>query len=820
MWRQMQSPWRTCYWKYLVLDKPYLTILFSMALVAVALFFVPELRFNISADSLVLESDRELDYYRSIRTRYGSDDFVILTYNPAQELFSERTLKQLKELQSQVEKIDGIEKVTSILNAPLFRSPPVSIEKLNNELPTLLSDKVDLSLAKKELTESPLYRNQIISRDGDIAALIIHLKLSDQYISLLERQAKILEKQIDGVLTSSEKDKLQRLDDKLEELNTKDLERNSLIVKRIRKIANKYKGESKINLGGLPVIVSDMMRFVNNDLVLFGSSVVFLVCLILYIIFGSFSWVLGQLITALSCAIITTGFLAVVSWPVTVISSSFFSLLLIFTTSLTIHLLVKYQEVAARSEVNSKHDIITATVSEKFSPCFWTVLTTSVAFSSLVVAEVGPVIDFGWTMVVGLWVALLLCFTLFPAILVLLPGVQRSEVSLMGQKGAERLGNFGLDHSKLVLVSALILLLATSWGVAQLSLENRFLDYFRESTEIHKSTYVIDTQFGGTMPLDIILNAPRDYEPIEPIDDPFDDSSETSITETAYWLNSFLLSDVKQIHQFIESFQEIGKVISIATPLEIVEILNEGKPLETFELALLLKRLGPKTEKILVTPYVGPEGNQLRIAARVHETNRGLTRRKLVDSIKSGLTEKYSLKKEQVHFTGLFVLYNNMIESLFRSQILTLGTVFTAIFLLFIFAFRSFKLAFIAIIPNGFTATVVLGLMGLADIPLNFMTVTIAAVTIGIAVDDTIHYIHRFLQEGQNRRSTRQRILAVHSTIGLACFCTTITVALGFSALFLSSFLPTVYFGLLTGVAMLTAFFADMVILPALLSRV
>jgi predicted RND superfamily exporter protein len=212
------------------------------------------------------------------------------------------------------------------------------------------------------------------------------------------------------------------------------------------------------------------------------------------------------------------------------------------------------------------------------------------------------------------------------------------------------------------------------------------------------------------------------------------------------------------------------------------------------------------------------DGSQLRFSIRVFESDPSRRRAGLIEKIQRHLTDNMGLNDEQVHLTGMLVLYNNMLESLFRSQILTLGAVFLAIVLMFLALFRSLRIALISITPNILSAAIILGLMGWAGISLDLMTITIAAITIGIGVDDTIHYVHRFEYEFRRDHDYWAAIRRCHATIGRAMYYTSVTVMLGFSVLALSKFVPTIYFGLLTGLAMLVALIANMTLLPVLLA--
>ena len=293
--------------------------------------------------------------------------------------------------------------------------------------------------------------------------------------------------------------------------------------------------------------------------------------------------------------------------------------------------------------------------------------------------------------------------------------------------------------------------------------------------------------------------------------------ADAGITGTSFWFNSFGLNDAAVIHDYLDSLPETGKVLSVVTTIRMLESLNEGKPIDDFFLSILYKKLPEDIKQSLLAPYLSEDGNQLRFGIRVFESDPSLKREELIRKIRRYLVEETGLAEEQVHVTGMLVLYNNMLQSLFHSQIITLGAVFIAIMLMFIISFRSLGMALIAIIPNIVAAAQVLGLMGWLGISLDIMTITIAAIVIGIAVDNTIHYVHRFTREFSKDRDYWATVERCHNSIGRAMYYTAITIMLGFTILSLSSFVPTIYFGLLTGFSMLVALLADLTLLPLLI---
>jgi hypothetical protein len=363
-----------------------------------------------------------------------------------------------------------------------------------------------------------------------------------------------------------------------------------------------------------------------------------------------------------------------------------------------------------------------------------------------------------------------------------------------------------------------------------LSVENRFIDYFKDDTEIFRGMELIDRSLGGTTPLDIIIDAPpapvqtanNSVQP-ESSDEAFMDDffpapeGEAGITGTSYWFNSYQLSEVAVIHDFLDGLPETGKVLSVITATRMLETLNNGKPIDDFFLSILFKKLPEDVKQSLFDPYLSEDGDQIRFGIRVFESDPSLQREVLIQKIRRHLVDYMQLDEEQVKVSGMLVLYNNMLQSLFRSQIMTLGVVFLAIMAMFIISFRSLKIAAIAIIPNIVAAAQVLGLMGWLGIPLDIMTITIAAIVIGIAVDNTIHYVHRFQEEFGNDNDYWATVRRCHNSIGRAMYYTALTITLGFIILALSNFVPTIYFGVLTGLSMVVALVADLTLLPLLL---
>lgn len=808
------------YYNYFILQNP-IKVLFTFFLLAiVAAFYSVDFELDASADSLVLENDDSLNYYREISQRYGSDDFIIITYKPNTDLFSEQSLTTISTLRDSLLELENIESVNSILDMPIIYESGLKLSDLTGELDTLAAGNVDIALARKEFQSNPLYQELLVSLDGKTTALQAMFKSDPEYYELVTKR-QVLQAKTEA-LTPDELLTLGSLNDQIKEKISFATQQREQDIDRIRQIINQQQEHGKLYLGGIPMIVVDMLDFIRYDLVVFGSGILLFLILILSLFFHKLRWVMLPMLICAITGLMTIGFLGYSGWTITVISSNFLSILLIITLSLTIHLIVRYRDLQLQHPAATHQELIQLTTASMARPCFYTIVTTAVAFASLVVSEIRPVIDFGWIMVVGLGIAFITSFTLMPAILALL-----DDIELPIGRDTTRKITLGMakqvhDRPRLIILIASLLLILLGIGITQLKVENRFINNFKSDTEIYQGMMVIDHELGGTMPLDIIIDADQQFIEIRDelatesneLDDLFFDEAE-DLPEPSYWLNPEMLDKAKRVQSHLESYSVMGKVISIVSSLSIVEKLN-GAPFDEFELAVVRKRIPDAIADDLITPYLSDDSNQIRFSLRVIESDPELNRKELLASIHDFLINDMQFEEEQVQLTGMMVLYNNMLQSLYRSQILTIGAVFVAILFMFIILFRNIPLAFIAIVPNIFSAVLILGIMGWAGIPLDMMTITIAAITIGISVDDTIHYVHRLQNEYRIDQDYKEAISRCHGGIGKAMYYTSVAIIFGFALLSFSNFIPTIYFGLLTGFAMFVALVGDLLLLPAI----
>jgi predicted RND superfamily exporter protein len=824
-----------------VLSHPYLVL---MCLLGVVLFFGFEaghFRLDASTETLILENDQDLKYAREIDSRYGSGDFLIVTFKPREDLLSDRTLGALARLRDELKRATTAESVLTILDVPLLESPPVALKDLGSATRTLESPDVDKVLARKELQESPLYRDLLVSPDLKTTVVLITFPRDERYAALVQRRNVLHEKKAAGSLTAAEEVELRDVVREFAQYRDESRRRDHRNILAIRTILDRYRQEGTLFLGGVSMIADDMISFIKSDLRIFGSAVFLLLVLTIAVIFRRTYWVLLPMLVCVVSITCVLGFLGWFGWEVTVVSSNFISLQLIITLAMTIHLMVRYREFAAEQPDAGQHGLILSTIGNMLRPCAYSALTTMAGFASLIFCDIRPVITFGYIMVVGVAFSMVVPFLLLPAVLILLPRDRSSSKTHSKWSFAPMLGRFTVAHGSLVIGASLVLVVFNAVGIRKLQVENCFINYFKSTTEIHQGMKVVDQQLGGTTPLDVVI----DFEPTasseaapppetagqETVFDQFEEfDTATPANQQKYWFTPQKMARIAAVHDYLDGLPQTGKVLSVVTLVRMVERVNGGKPLDNLELALLFDQIPARLKEILVTPYVSVENNQVRLAVRIRDSDPGMQRDKLLKKIRADLTGKLvptaagafsgtwePFRPEQVHLAGTLVLYNNMLQSLYTSQIATMG--FATLFLIgtFVVVFRSLRVAFIAIFPNLLAISCVLGVMGWLHIPLDMMTITIAAIGVGLAVDDTIHYIHRFRHEIQAQGSYRAALYRSHDSIGHAMYYTTVTLIIGFSVLSLSNFIPTVYFGLLTVLAMTAASLASLTLLPQLL---
>jgi len=808
----------------LFLGKPNLIFLIFICVTCFSTYHALDFKLDASSDSLNLKNDKDVEYYREIVKEFGSDEFLIVTYDPInKDLFSDDSLADLKELRRKLLEINDVSSVITILDVPLINSPKISFEDLPAGIRRISDGNVDKNLVKAELTTNPLYSQNLIDLNAEISTILIKFKRDEAYYKLLNKRDSLRKVARDDRLLNEEK--LKNVESNFSKYHQSNLKKQRYNIKIVRQILSDYQDNYNIHIAGVPMIIADSIDFINSDIKIFSLLILIFTILTLLLIFKSLKWVVAPLLICVGVIISMLGLLGFLDWPVTLVSSNFISLLFIITLSMNIHLMVRYREILTKEKNISQIDLILWSVKKVSLPCFYTSVTTIVAFGSLIMSDITPVIDFGYMMAIGILISYLFTFILLPNLLTINNDdiVNHSREYNVLTNSINYFYQLVRKKSSLIIIIFSSLFLLAIIGMFRLTVENSFINYYKESTQINKGMRMIDSKLGGTTPLNLVIEAPRSVKTEEKYEDEFEDFfSEDDFEEdkcqfsNSYWYNSNNIDLIDRIHDYLSNLPEIGKVTSLSSSLFILKSLNGDADLDDFILTLACNKTSEDIKNTLFYPYLSDDGNKIHFSARIIESSKNLRRNELIKRIESDLVTKFNLEEDDIHLNGILVLYNNILQSLFKSQILTLIFVFFVILIMFLLIFRNIKVSLIAIIPNIIVAVFILGVMGLTNIPLDIMTITIAAIAIGIAVDDTIHYTHRFEEELKKDGNYIEAVKRSHNTIGKAMYYTTAIVGFGFFILVFSNFVPTIYFGFLTTLSMVFALLADFLLLPVL----
>ena len=807
-------------YKKIVIDFSKITLLFLTILIIFSLYHSKNFNLDASSDALLLEGDPDLKYLREVNETYGSKDFLVLTYTPVTSFTEKETILNIQLLKSKIEKLTWVDSVITIIDVPLLKSTDEGLMERLKNYKTLAYPEIDRERGFDEIINSPIYKNYVISEDGRTSGIVVYLKKDERLTEYIKIKDKYFNQQNETGLTKEEKINYKKFIREYEGYKNLYNTRNNQNITEIREVIGKYGDNAKIHLGGIPMIANDMMSYIKSDIVVFGIGVFVFIVLTLWFIFRNLKWVLMPLLGCATSVVLMIGLLGLIGWKVTVISSNFIALMLILNMAMNIHVTVRFLQLKKEFPHLLKNEAVFETSKKMMLPILYTVLTTICAFLSLVFSGIKPIIDFGWMMTLGLIISFFVTFLLLPSLINLLSsdneiGLRDTEKSFI----TSALGSFTKKSKILIYASTFLIIIFSTIGILKLEVENSFINYFDKETEIYKGMKKIDDELGGTTPLNIILKFPKKNEANSSKKDELDDWEEENVAaedKAKYWFTRDKMDKIIKAHDYLDSLPEIGKVLSFGSILRVAEELN-NKKLQSLEIAVLYSKIPQEIKTEIISPYISVDKDEARISVRIKDSLKDLRRNDLIKKINSELNTKLGFEKNEYKLAGVLILFNNLLQSLFKSQILTLGIVILGIFLMFLILFRNTLLSFIGVIPNFIAAFFILGTIGLLEIPLDMMTITIAAITIGIAVDNSIHYIYRFKEEFKKINNYNQTLDKCHSTVGVAILNTSITIVFGFSILIMSNFIPTIYFGVFTGIAMLLAMISVLTLLPKLI---
>jgi len=666
-------------------------------------FYHLAFQLDASSDTLLLENDPDLKYLREVNAKYGSKDFLVLTYTPKDNLLAPDTIKHLTDLKNDLANLSWANNVITILDVPLLKNNDDPLAERIKNFKTLSSEDVDKKRGFEEIINSPIYKEFIISKDGKTSGILVYIKIDQKLSNLIRTKNKYLDKIDKGQLTSGDKKEYKKFLKEYDNYKKSYNQKNHQNINEIRTIIEKYKDTAKIHLGGIPMIADDMMTYIKNDIIVFGAGVFLFIVCTLWFIFRNLLWVFIPLLSCFFSVLIMVGLLGLVGWKVTVISSNFIALMLILTMAMNIHMSVRYLQFKKENPNISNSEAILWTSKRMFWPILYTVLTTICAFLSLIFSDIKPIIDFGWMMTVGLLVSLSITFTLLPAILNILSKKNSNYKDEKKSIITSFLSKVAQKNTKTIFTSALLVVIISIVGISKLEVENSFINYFDEDTEIYKGMKLIDNKLGGTTPLDIIIKFP-DREKSEKTDDDFDNWDDEEKDEAKYWFTRNKINIITKVHDYLDNLQEVGKVISFASMVRVVEDLNDGKELRGLEMGILYTQIPDSIKKEIIDPYISIKNNEARISLRILDSNEDLRRNELIKKINYDLENQLGLNREEFKLAGILILFNNLLQSLFKSQILTLGVVMAGITVMFLVLFRNITLSLIGVVPNFMAA--------------------------------------------------------------------------------------------------------------------
>ena len=740
-------------------NKKYSVLFGLIVFVILALQGISNFRFDASSETLVLDNDESFNAYEEVNEKFGTSDFVIVAAQ-SQNLFSQKKLSELQVLKEKIENISEIESVISILDAPIFMQPKVSLFKSASNDKYLLQDEIDLKLAQEEFASSPIFSELVLSKNGSVTAFQINLTAQDDYTDTIREIRKILD-------------------------NNQDF--------------NLY-------LAGPAMIVVDTIDYIKSDVFNFGFLTLIIFSLLLLLFLRSV-WITFVIMANASLVVFfTLSLLGINNWPISIVSSNFIALLLISSIAISVHIVVKLQDDLAENRSAA------LAFSQILVPCFYAALTTMVGFASLVLSDIKPVIDFGKMMAVGVSINLLISFIFIPIANAFKPLITNFKTNI----SQYFINNISLPLKsfleKYSIVGSLALIPVFIYLSMQLKVENKFIDYFNESTEIYQGMSLIDRELGGTTPIDIVLTLPEEEIIIDEDDFFFSEDSEVA----TYWWREKNMELLKSLKNSIDDVSGVGKVLSIANGAEFAENLNDGFPIGEAGLVFLKNSLLENDQaKQIVDEYLTEDERSTRISLRTVDSMDGLSRNELLNEINAVLSAQLEGTDVSFYVSGLGVLYNNLLQSLFSSQIKTFGVVFGAIFFMLLLLFRSAWVAFSIILVPSIAVGLVLSLMSVFSIPLDIMTITIASICIGMSVDYSIHFSWKYLRNKERIADYYDQTIL---STGRAILITGTTIILGFAVFIFSNFNPTALFGILSAIAICVSMLLSMLTLPRFLN--
>jgi len=773
------------------------TLAFFLLLTLASGWFARLFEIDASAETLLVKNNRLYIEARLNNRQFNPDEFILVAYRPHDgNIYSENSLEDLRSISAAVSELERVENVVSILNVPLISEVSGLTLDMDPQQLTLANRNYSEAQLRRIFTDHPVFTDLLVNAKQTATALQVVFKKDEEFRALDSRILDLEREMLQAPLSDNAARELESLQGEAAALQRKIQLAREAEIEAIYAVVEPYRANADIFLGGGYVLAKHLVDIISNDLVVFGSAISLLICVLLFVMFRDFRWVLIPMLCCFCSVLITMGLFGFLGFKTTVISSNFIALQLILTLALVVHLIVQYQHLARDCPELAHADLLERTVALKTTPCLFAGITTSVGFASLLFSNIQPIISFGWMMIVAMGTSIAVSLVLFPGVLMLFRNVLPHHKGKLATVIVEFFHRVTAKHTWPVLVGSVFLLVFSLTGLNKLNVENSFLNYFRADTQVRQELVFIDQEFGGSTALDIVYTPAPGGNP---------DLIVTAAT----------LATLQSMQATLETSAAVGKAISVTNFTELARKINNDQPLTEYELNSIYLMLDRELRERLVGSYMNTDTGALRISTRIIDSTEGLNRKEFLANVHAVMQELGG--DGQYTVTNLFVLYQDILQRLYDSQILTLGLVYVALGLIMMLLFRSIRIGLVALIPNVLTTLFILGFMGWTAIPLDLMTITIAAIAMGIAVDDTIHFTHQFRED--RAEGAEAALGNSFHKVGLALLYTSVIIAVGFSVLGFSDFVPGIYFGLLTALAMLVALLTNLTLLPVMLRK-
>ena len=747
------------FYKFLI-KKPALCIFFILTLSLICGFLYSKLPVETSVESLIVENDPDLLFYEKFKDQFGEDEFLVVAFSTP-EIFSEETLTWIAEQTDALGKIAEVREVVSLTSVEdiVGSDSDFIIRPLVAEMPDSAAGFLQL---RQRALDNPLIRGGLLSNDGQAALFLIRTTPhpgDETYDARL----------IDQVRSHMEKN------------------------------AHNLPG-LEWHLAGWLVTDVSMASYMNRDMALFMPLTFLLLVLLLWLFLRNGYAVLISVAVITLCLIWAMAFLYLVGGAMSPMTSILTPLIMALALSDCVHIFSHFlrQERTGSNVV----EVMGQTMARLTVPCFLTSLTTAIGFASLAVSDIPPIRHFGLAAAGGMMAEFILSVTVIPLGVWLLrrrPGLlKKHPTSRAGRLGGvEGLGRLVSRHPLAILIVSVGLVGLSIVGITRLQVETNLIEYFKKDSSVYQDTRFVDEHLGGVNTLEVSF--------VSPVSGAFKDPVNLQILE--------------EVAAYLESQPDISHTTTVADFLKQMNRAFHGERAEAYVL--------PDSREMVAQYLLLYDGEELvnfidndyrwaRLSAQISEHRSGVLKKRIED-LQGFLQQQFSESGLEIVVTGKTMLVNKLVQDIVNSQVQSLVLACGVIFVVLLVVFRSVSLGLLALVPNIMPILFNLGLMGWLGIPLNTATAIISAVAIGIAVDDTIHFIHQYQEERRNGVSPRPAVLATFEKKGGAIVWTSLILMGGFGVLVLSSFVPTIQFGFLSSMIMLFALLCDLLVLPALL---